>query len=766
MKKLLAIFALLLTLACSVVLFACEDSTKDPSTSSDTAVKITDENGVCIEGAVDPASTISISEVTNAEDLQEVQDLVELTYDNYTIQKAFQFSILLNKRTQTIDGRLDYSIPQKVLGLSWEDNNKYVFIGIKNNNDAEYISYTNLGSTIQIIDTIQFKYLVLAQLSYNVPHAHDFVYVKGKLATFFEEGLASHYICTDEQCKDKYFNWNMQEEVTYESLVLPKYSRDIVLYAGDEARAEFELTKDTGDYLEFTATNVDLKKGEKISLKPKTKLYDEHLYVEYYCFAPDSETYEQFPDNNYIERGDCVHNDVDDATVKISLIVKPGYYNSFYINISGVVYNYAFKIYPFEGNYSEKTVYATLDENGVFTAKDILIRHNSHMYIYKQTKHGNYSGQQRASSVTTNESVYNGTWYFNVYNKGIYDISFDPQTEKLTVNSTYTYPTPISQQGRYIIGSKTIYVGGDINDEEAFLGGILKESDSTFYIYIRDYNGKDVTDLTIAQDSVDYIHLSDNGKYIYFDQIGSYDLIINQDTRVVRAIKYDVAPKYVINHTRVGVKGAQEKDDLVDANVVGYMIYEPNYCIYPGDAFSITDDRNCLDLYLDLSDATDEQYVKKLYNTLWFKKAGYYRFVFDTASKTIDIMLLKETESQDKLIPKWAIKYANAFNGGSYNAKSYNLLKSNSSNEQEMCILGYTYTENQFEKYLRFVDEDESVIFNITLDPSCDALATVGDFIGDGVNYSERGALMLKAPGTYNIYINKDTYVVRVELVE
>ena len=134
MKKLLAIFALLLTLACSVVLFACEDSTKDPSTSSDTAVKITDENGVCIEGAVDPASTISISEVTNAEDLQEVQDLVELTYDNYTIQKAFQFSILLNKRTQTIDGRLDYSIPQKVLGLSWEDNNKYVFIGIKNNN--------------------------------------------------------------------------------------------------------------------------------------------------------------------------------------------------------------------------------------------------------------------------------------------------------------------------------------------------------------------------------------------------------------------------------------------------------------------------------------------------------------------------------------------------------------------------------------------------------------------------------------------------------
>ena len=173
-----------------------------------------------------------------------------------------------------------------------------------------------------------------------------------------------------------------------------------------------------------------------------------------------------------------------------------------------------------------------------------------------------------------------------------------------------------------------------------------------------------------------------------------------------------------------------------------------NLYLYVDDYFYIvTDDYR--DLYASLGDSADSEYAEEEKEQGYdiqinVKKSGIYKLTFDLDTLKFDMEYKAEIET-----PKYyPIKNCQIYS----NATKWVDMNVNPENADEFVINNFYIGANEF---ISFHDTTHVSCYKVTLDESCDK--KYGSY-----TYP---TLVFNVGGNYNIYINKKTYVVRLELI-
>ena len=172
-----------------------------------------------------------------------------------------------------------------------------------------------------------------------------------------------------------------------------------------------------------------------------------------------------------------------------------------------------------------------------------------------------------------------------------------------------------------------------------------------------------------------------------------------------------------------------------------------NLPFYKEDYFYIVTD-DLKDLYAGLGDSADTEYAEEEKQQgeevqINIKKTGYYKVIFDTETLKFDLEYKAEiTTPVYYTIPNCEIYSV---------ATSWVPMSVNPDNEDEFFIQNF-YVEAG--KDIHFFNRVHTSHYKVTLDDACaDKYASV-----------RKTAVTINVGGSYNVYINKKTYVVRLEL--
>lgn len=172
-----------------------------------------------------------------------------------------------------------------------------------------------------------------------------------------------------------------------------------------------------------------------------------------------------------------------------------------------------------------------------------------------------------------------------------------------------------------------------------------------------------------------------------------------------------------------------------------------NLFFYVGDYFyMITDDVKYL--YASLGDNADLEYAEEEKESgediqINVKKAGIYKLIFDVETLKFDMEYKSEIQTP---------KYYTIKNCSIYSvATEWKGMSVNTENEDEFVIKNFNIDAN---KFISFFNNLHTSNYKVTLDSSCD-----GKFA-----MANKTTVTVNVGGDYNIYINRKTYVVRLEL--
>ena len=176
-------------------------------------------------------------------------------------------------------------------------------------------------------------------------------------------------------------------------------------------------------------------------------------------------------------------------------------------------------------------------------------------------------------------------------------------------------------------------------------------------------------------------------------------------------------------------------------------IYD-NLYFYVDDYFYIvTDDYK--DLYASLGDSADAEYAEEEKEQGYdiqinVKKAGIYKLIFDVDTLKFDIEFKAEIQTP---------VYYTIKNCSIYSLEtSWVEMNVNPANDGEFVINNFSVAAG---KIISFYNNIHTSNYKVTLDDSCN----------EKYASARKTSVTINVGGTYNIYINSKTYVVRLELV-
>ncbi|MBO5287248.1 MAG: hypothetical protein J6B34_03905 [Clostridia bacterium] len=175
-------------------------------------------------------------------------------------------------------------------------------------------------------------------------------------------------------------------------------------------------------------------------------------------------------------------------------------------------------------------------------------------------------------------------------------------------------------------------------------------------------------------------------------------------------------------------------------------VYDDVY-LYEDDYFYMISD-DFKGWYSTLSDSRDAEYAEVEYQDGYdvqinILKSGIYKVIFDVDTLKFDL----EYKSEIQTPVYHTIKDCSILT----NATDYVEMSVNPANEDELCLKGFKIEANEA---ISFLSNSHVSIYKITLDESCNE--KYGSY--------RYPSVIVNVGGIYNVYINKKTYVVRLEL--
>ncbi len=311
-------------------------------------------------------------------------------------------------------------------------------------------------------------------------HVYGSMYYRRE-ANFFEDGYIAHYICED--C-GKYFDESFNE---VESIVIPKYSKEIVLLVNGEAKKEFKIEEETESTIYWLIDDLPLKKGDEIKVADKL---DNSIVYNYLANT-----------NSNITEDKKVHNDCMNATIDIVYTL-----NGMYLSISGLEY---------DGIVVRVTSDNTTTEYPMTNIKyNFTEEHNSFVYGY------HYFSQDDEFVVVDKD------------NNIVYDY------DSISTDSSWNSFTFTKGSNDSIKVSRDIKVGieFDVNgDKSIYLDTVYEPNQGSDY-YIEFNNDQEALEMStniISRESNEYKnstyvlnHESTKNSYVYVDYLNVYDYTI------------------------------------------------------------------------------------------------------------------------------------------------------------------------------------------------------------------------------------------------
>lgn len=806
-KKILYFFATIFAFIFAFTLASCGD---------DVVEKLQNDYGIVIEGDnFNSNIQISYQNVTDDEVISNIESaLINQEYNKNAVIRIFDVSLLLDGKKIQPSKEVSVTIPTKDLYV--DVLKEYVLFHIKDDNQIEVLNFTLASDTLKF-SVSSFSYFVLAQKQKEVKtytitwknydgtileedknveegsmpkydgdnpsreeddnyvytfngwtpelvmvggdatytatylasqkenHVHDYgAYYYAKPATFFEDGNIKYYYC--EEC-GKYFDEDYNE---VESVIIPKLSSDVVLLVNGTKVGDFSTTKVEESCIEWNLSNIELKKDDILTIAAK----DNTSII--YPYYPDTTT-------NVTEEN-TVHNDVASATLHIigtpnglTLSVSGFEYDGFVLKVTYAendeVIEYPMNLVEYDfGTPTRSYVYGYLDYS--IGDKFVIEDHDNDVtYDYSNVEEADLWKEFIFSYNENNEIVINkliklGVEFKLDTNEILIDPIYSPntqasyflelkgETEKVNMDETIVeVDSSDYEELTYVINHETT-----INNEEtksAISNGYalytyttalpanaeIRIFDGTNYIpndHLLDVFGVDNV-LEYGEFTTDgYLKIKKAGTYVimYHPCIDSYTISLGNTiptgySYMTGGLTYDVVP---------------DSNGLITISDFEATAYTSITFLNGTNIIS--------DVTLDSSVSATTAMCTS--GSIMLINAGKYDIVLNTSTKKVFI-----TDKTPASIVGGMI-----MNLGTYSTKTFVI---NPSNSNEAYVSGYVVSDTS--KYHSIRDSKSDSVDDITIaQDSTDYVQLLGSF------------LQFKQIGTYSVYINIDTHVVRVEL--
>ena len=761
MRRGLIIFFAVMALIFSVVLCACE---KDATITEEEIVDVTSlttQTGIVIEGGAFKSNTqISLSEVRDEEELSDINQEIRVIGGN--IYKAFDISLYQGNEKIENKQYLTFNIPTGVLRLQGLDLEQFRLFAIDQKGRLDILTTDGNENNTKAykFSTNMPKYLVVVRIENNPinpeqkkpEQKYSYFKVEGKTPTLTTTGVREHYTCYVNGY-NKYFDLDYNE-ISYEDTIIPEMSHNFVLKVNGEKKVEFTVQED-GDYFKANLSGVSLKKDDILSLTTN----DEYAYV-FTLYQKNSQYYTR---NNFSKEGKILY-DVDSADISLEM------YKTSFGGTDVIVSGAKFDIYS---DYWTSRELVEADANGKVCFKKLKAWPVMQLYLYEERE--GYDCDLDGFTLST--ELPTGTVY--LYSKtrvafqkqGYYDVEFDLNTKIVTVAATEDVPTMISggnygyasADNTYLYAVSSLdlkFVDGGM-DWYSFIPKFLANSPRS-KVFIYDSKRNPANGLKVAEDSKEYIRINEtNTNTIEFIKEGSYNINIYDETYIV-SVEYlgDTSPVYKADLKKPHNSKSTITYDFVTTDAENVLVLESNLLVYAGYTLGVYNDKDSTASYTKLEESTDAEFASGL-SRLYFHKGGVYKVYFNTSTLKVNIELVRELTEDEILIPTRVYNTS----AGLYYQRGIELI-ANENDDEEVCALGVIINDEDKNYDFEFDNRDGS---NIDKTEYINDISLDGEYenykISKPTNGLEYGILNITKAGTYNIYINKLTHVVRVEEV-
>lgn len=737
-KKIFNIFLLVFIFGILFSFVSCSGKDNNDNTpKQETVNKLQNDYGVVVEGTVfDSNTVVSFERKSDGETKQIVASaLANKEYNKNAEMLIFDVSLLLDGKKIQPDSPVSVTVPTTNINL--DESKEYLLFHIKDDNSVELLDYTLNNNSIKFT-TSSFSYFVIVEQEEEIEHIHEYGSMYYAVpATFFADGNIAYYLC--EEC-GKYFDENKNE---VKSVVIPKLSTDIVLLVNGTKAGEFSLTSSNDNLIVWDLINISLKKDDLIEVADKNDI------TKKYSFFPNT--------SSNITDEFKVHNDVTNGVINIECTP-----NGLYLNISG---------FKHEGLVLKVTRGEVVTEYPmVEISYDFGKPTESYIYGYLYVEVGDIAVIVDNDNDITYDYLdvdQSKTWQTHLFEKGDNnEIIFKRETrvgfelfkdsKKIYIDAVYA-PRAVNECSIEVKGYdekmpmelRTLPINTDEYNEMAYV--LLHES-------------------TLNTD--DIVEAIANGVNVYY---ASTYLPAGTEIRISYGESY-VSPYHVVDILNGGEK-IELSDEYFKIKESGTYMIEYLPCIdsygvglsstsqykymYGGETFDINPDENGI--------ITLKDFVTKDFDTLtfltamsiievkldssvpatvatsnngviMFYKAGIYDVVFDTNTNIVSIT----DKTPASLIGGMIM------NLGSYSSKTF---VANPNNSAEAYAVGVSVTD--ITQRYAITDSKSGSVNDISIDPASADLVAV---FYPGYNF-----ITFKETGTYTIYINLTTHVIRVE---
>ena len=254
---------------------------------------------------------------------------------------------------------------------------------------------------------------------------------------------------------------------------------------------------------------------------------------------------------------------------------------------------------------------------------------------------------------------------------------------------------------------------------------MLKDSEDNLYGFsnVDEWYPKN-KELALLGDTDDYIIIPEDGKYAFIFTPAVSNIGISQ---ITSSSTSTTEYKYFLNGSFGDVTPNEENK----------LVYE-NANATAGDSFMFANS-SMQSLDFTLSDSVDSTYISVIdstYKMIQFKCTGVYTITLDLSTMILDVEIISTQTTYNST-------YALLSNG----SKSY-FTKVNPNNTNEALIENVVITDTNVKLVL--YDDLQKPATGLTLDSECQLAALAGNY------------LAFTKTGTFNVYIDNTTYIVRV----
>ena len=395
---------------------------------------------------------------------------------------------------------------------------------------------------------------------------------------------------------------------------------------------------------------------------------------------------------------------------------------------------------------NKEDIVSYIEEYGLYVYTDTIYLEAGVKFNLRNVTLDSIIGFDKLTDVyTSSENFTKDGDYIKILTSGYYMISYMPCFDSFMIRDSYVDET--ADLFMYLDGE---FIPLMINEDNTvtYEGLVVDQYTNIAFVsndYLKYYS---ITLDGSVDSSIASITESNGMSIVFFNKAGTYDLIYNVETGVLKIINQNpedpgtsVEYMYFLsvvnsssgNQTLYFTRTIDENNEVVikDAELSANC-----YIAVGGVAL---DGSGSTENYGALSD-TDSSIAVSYGSLILVKKSGIYDVYFNVETKTARLVLVGEAEVSP-LIPKDIyIRYDNIL-----------ALEENPDNENELCYLGIT-VEAWDEFKVR--DEDRTYLSDITIVESPEGVVTNGTTITFQVGM------------TFNFYINKTTHEVRIVIVE